>query len=298
MITVGSFSEVRKLATGRVGLVPTMGYLHEGHLGLVATARGECDTVVVSSFVNPLQFADGEDLTTYPRNPGRDATLAEEAGTDILFAPEPDTMYGVEPATEVSVPALSRTMEGERRPAHFPGVALAVVKLFVGLRPDRAYFGRKDAQQLAIVRRLAADLSFDVDVIGCSTVRESDGLALSSRNTYLSPEERNAALKVYHGLEAAADAVEDGERTAATLELIALAPVAVHSGIFPDYAVLAAQDDVESLTMLDRPAFLAVAAHVGKTRMIDNIHIDWIDGDPVPDRGVCIDKPSILYEEV
>ena len=200
-----TFAETRASAAGSVGFVPTMGFLHEGHLSLIEAARRESDTVVMSLFVNPLQFDRDEDLTRYPRDLDRDVALATAAGADVVFAPEVDEMYPAEQLTRVIVKGLSDELEGPNRPGHFEGVATVVAKLFAGVRPQRAYFGRKDAQQLAVVRRMAADLSMPVHVVGAPIVREGSGLALSSRNIFLSSDQRNAALGLSRGLMKAAD---------------------------------------------------------------------------------------------
>ncbi len=286
MIEAATFAEARKEASGVVGLVPTMGFLHEGHLSLIEEALASADTVIVSSFVNPLQFGPAEDLESYPRNPDRDRRLVATTGAQILFAPSIAEMYPSDPKAAVHVEDLTESMEGAHRPGHFTGVATVVTKLFAGLRPDLAFFGRKDAQQLAVVRRLARDLSFPLEVIGCPTVRDADGLALSSRNSYLSVADREDALGLSRGLMAAADAIEAGTSTGPTLEAVA----AGESGLELDYAELRSQDEVARLDVLDRPAFLAVAARVGGTRLIDNIHVDWVDGSPKVDRGRPLDQ--------
>lgn len=298
MRTVDTFVDARASGLGGcVGLVPTMGYLHEGHTSLVEAARRECDTVVVSLFVNPLQFAPTEDLESYPRDLERDAEMVENAGADVLFAPRLSEMYPEEPLTTVSVASVTEGMEGEIRPGHFDGVATVVAKLFAGIAPDRSYFGRKDAQQLVTVRRMTADLSFPTVIIGVPIVREHDGLALSSRNIYLDPAERAAARSLSRGIVAVADAVQAGERSGRELEWIAAAPVNDESGIDLEYATFVDQDTASSLANLDRPAFLAVAARVGRTRLLDNVHIDRIDAGWVPDVGIRLDGPSILYRE-
>lgn len=297
MRTVHTFLDTRALGSGCVGLVPTMGYLHEGHISLVDAARRECDTVVVSLFVNPLQFAPTEDLASYPRDLERDAEMVEAAGADVLFAPQLEEMYPDKPLTTVSVGLVTEGMEGGIRPGHFDGVATVVAKLFAGIAPDRAYFGRKDAQQLVTVRRMTTDLSFPIMIVGEPIVRESDGLALSSRNSYLDSEERAAARSISRGINAVAEAIIAGERSATELERIAAAPVNNEPGIDLDYATLADQDTASALLDLDRPAFLAVAARVGRTRLLDNVHIDRIDGGWVPDVGIRLDGPSILYQE-
>jgi pantoate--beta-alanine ligase len=294
---VATFAEARKEMRGAVGLVPTMGYLHEGHISHVLAARENDDTVVVSLFVNPLQFNEAADLDTYPRNLERDAALVEAAGADVLFAPTDVEVYPAPPLTRVSVTGVSEGMEGEHRPGHFDGVAIVVAKLLAGLQPDRAYFGRKDAQQLVVVTRLAADLSFPVEIVGGPTVREHDGLALSSRNTRLTGEERKSALSLSAGLEAVAAAVERGEGSANALEAIAAAAILAAPGAALEYATLASQASAAPLRGLDEPAFLAVAARVGRTRLIDNVHIDSAGDRWVTDLGIRLDGPSVLYEE-
>ena len=297
MRTVATFADVRKGDHGSVALVPTMGFLHEGHLDLISAARRSSDTVVVSLFVNPLQFNDQTDLAGYPQDPDRDAALADEAGADLLFAPAIEEMYAEQPSTSVTVAGVGELMEGGHRPGHFDGVAIVVAKLLAGTQPDRAYFGRKDAQQLVLVTRLGADLSFPVQIIGRPTIRERDGLALSSRNIYLSEAERSAALSLSAGLAVAAAAVEEGQTEAATLEEIAGAVVDAEPGAHLEYVTLASQADASALTTLEVPAFLAVAARVGATRLMDTVHIDRVDGSWVPDLGARLDSPSILYGE-
>ena len=295
MNVVATFAAARESTAGRVGLVPTMGFLHEGHLSLLETLRPQCDTLLMSLFVNPLQFGPSEDLSRYPRDLERDVALAESAGADVVFAPDLEEMYPEPPATSVSVADLAFRLDGERRPGHFKGVATVVAKLLAGLQPDVAAFGRKDAQQLAIIRRLVADLSFPTAVVGCPIVREVDGLALSSRNTYLNEEEREAAVSLSRGLMAAADAVAAGERDSRSLEAFALGAMASAGGVEAEYAELASQHAVSRLTELDRPAFLAVAAKVGSTRLIDNVHFDWDTTGVIADRGIRLTAPSVLY---
>ncbi len=295
MNLVSTFAAARESSVGRVGLVPTMGFLHEGHLSLLESLRPQCDTLLMSLFVNPLQFGPTEDLSRYPRDLDRDVALAESAGVDVVFAPDLEEMYPEPPATSVSVADLAFRLDGERRPGHFKGVATVVAKLLAGLQPDVAAFGRKDAQQLAIIRRMVADLSFPTAVVGCPIVREVDGLALSSRNTYLNEEERGAAVSLSRGLMAAADAVAEGERDSRSLEAFALGAMASAGGVEAEYAELASQHEVSRLTELDRPAFLAVAAKVGSTRLIDNVHFDWDSTGVVADRGIRLTAPSVLY---
>jgi pantoate--beta-alanine ligase len=272
-----------------------MGFLHEGHLSLLETLRPQCDTLLMSLFVNPLQFGPTEDLSRYPRDLERDAALAESVGVDVVFAPDLDEMYPEPPATSVSVADLAFRLDGERRPGHFKGVATVVAKLLAGLQPDIAAFGRKDAQQLAIIRRLIADLSFPTAVVGCPIVREADGLALSSRNAYLNEAEREAAVALSRGLMAAADAVAGGERDSRAIEAFALGAMVSTAGVEPEYAELASQHEVFRMTELDRASFLAVAAKVGPTRLIDNVHFDRSEAGFVADRGIRLTAPSVLY---
>lgn len=292
MRVTATFADTRAAARGVSALVPTMGFLHEGHLSLIEAARERADTVVVSLFVNPLQFDEAADLDRYPRDQARDAALAEAAGGDLLFAPSCAEMYPVPPATRVSLPALSAELEGPYRPGHLDGVAVVVAKLYAGLAPDLALFGRKDAQQLAVVTRLAADLSFPVEVIGCPTVREQDGLALSSRNLFLPAGDREAALSISRGLMAAADAAGAGERSGAALEGIVAGELAAAGLPRPDYVALADAASVVRIPVLDRPAFLAVAVPVGSIRLIDNV---CLEPDGTADRGRWLEGPSILY---
>jgi pantoate--beta-alanine ligase len=287
-----TFSEVRVSGAGTVALVPTMGFLHEGHLSLIEAAGELAETVVVSLFVNPLQFDKAGDLDRYPRALDRDAGLAEAAGADILFAPAVSEMYPLEPATRVSVAPLAGEMEGAHRQGHFEGVATVVAKLFAGLQPDIALFGRKDAQQLAVVCRMAADLSFPVRVMGFPTVRESDGLALSSRNILLGPAERKSAVAISRGLTAAAAAATVGERSGTVLEGVVAAEVAGARGLDLEYAALADAATATRIPTLDRPAFLAVAVRAGAVRLIDNV---GLRPDGEADLGVRLTRPSILY---
>jgi pantoate--beta-alanine ligase len=289
---VRTFADTRSRYRGKVALVPTMGYFHEGHLALMKAARGAAETVVVSLFVNPLQFNDPADLATYPSDLERDLDLAATVGVDLLFAPTSSSMYPVDPKTRVSVAGVSDRMEGPRRPRHFEGVATVVAKLFAGLRPDFAFFGRKDGQQLAVVKRLTIDLSFPVTIIGQPTLRESDGLALSTRNVFLRPEDRPGALLLSKGLFAAADLAERGQTSAAVLE-DAVRTIAEPMEL--EYVELASQDSAERLAELDRPAFLALAARVGSIRLIDNVALDLVAGDVLADRGIRLGRTSMLY---
>ena len=268
-----------RAAGGMVGLVPTMGYLHRGHVSLMARARAECDVVVASIFVNPLQFAAGEDLSTYPRDLPGDTAAAEAAGVDVLLTPDVAEMYPRPAATSVVVPELAATMEGASRPTHFAGVATVVAKLFNIAGPGRAYFGEKDFQQLAIVRRMASDLSFPVDVIGCPIVRDPDGLALSSRNVYLTPDERRAAPVLHRALQAGVAAIVAGERDPAVVRRLVADIVGAEPLAELDYAEVV---DAESLARPDRltgEVRLLAAARFGRPRLLDNL------GVLVPEQG-------------
>lgn len=292
MRVVETFGEVRELRRGEVGLVPTMGFLHEGHLALIDRAREETETVVMSLFVNPLQFDESRDLGRYPRDLERDSALAESHGVDVLFAPSMEEMYPEKPLTRVQVSSVTDEMEGAHRPGHFDGVATVVAKLFAGVQPQRAYFGRKDAQQLITVTRMTADLSLPVEVIPVGIVREPNGLALSSRNVFLSPDERESALAISSSLLRAADAIEAGLRAAVDIEGLVQAGLA---GLEVDYVTLASAHTARSIDTLAEDSILAVAARVGETRLIDNVAFSW--GDPVvADRGSRLDHPSLLYE--
>ncbi|HEY7563499.1 MAG TPA: pantoate--beta-alanine ligase [Acidimicrobiia bacterium] len=287
-----TFADTRARYRGKVALVPTMGYFHEGHLALMKAARTAAETVVVSHFVNPLQFNDPSDLASYPRDLDRDLELAAAEKVDLLFSPPLSEMYPREPRTRVIVSGVSDRMEGPRRPRHFEGVATVVAKLFAGLRPEVAFFGRKDAQQLAVVRQLVTDLSFPITISGQPTLREADGLALSSRNVFLASEDRPGALLISKGLFAAADLVEAGQRDGSVIED---AVRHVNESIEVEYIELASQENCERLFELDRPAFLAIAARVGKVRLIDNVHFDLVAGDVMADRGIRLSAMSMLY---
>lgn len=267
-----ALDEVRREG-GTVGLVPTMGYLHEGHLSLMVAARADTDFVIATIFVNPLQFAPGEDLASYPRDPGGDRVKAEGAGVDLLFCPEHAEMYPDEVLTTVSVGGLSRSMEGASRPTHFAGVATVVAKLFAIAGPCRAYFGEKDFQQLAVVRKMAADLSFPVEVVGCPIVREPDGLALSSRNAYLTPEQRQAAPVLQRALKAGAASIRAGERDPAVVCRLVGEVMAAEPEAEPDYVALVDPATLQPPAgdLEPGPYRLLTAARVGVPRLLDNI---------------------------
>ncbi|MDK2761124.1 MAG: pantoate--beta-alanine ligase [Sphingopyxis sp.] len=261
-----------KQAGGSVALVPTMGALHDGHLSLVRMARRVADHVVVSIFVNPTQFGPNEDFAAYPRDEARDAALLAQEGAALLWAPDVATMYPGGHRTHVEVAELGADYCGAARPGHFDGVATVVAKLFNQVRPDVAIFGEKDWQQLAIVRRMARDLDFAIDILGAPIARDADGLALSSRNAYLSAQQRAAAAAFPAALQAAARAIADGADVGETL---ANASAAIVGGGFDsvDYVALADADSLERLTALRHPARLLAAARIGKTRLIDNLPI-------------------------
>ena len=259
---------------GSVGLVPTMGYLHEGHQSLVTCSAAENDLTVVSIFVNPLQFAEGEDYGTYPRDLERDRKMCAAAGAGLVFAPSADEMYPQTPVTSVTVKGLNAVLEGRVRPTHFDGVATVVAKLFAMLGPGRAYFGEKDYQQLAIIRRLTTDLSLPVEVVGCPTFRESDGLAMSSRNVYLTAEERPAATVLWRSLQAGRDAVVQGSRSSDEVEAVMAAVLAAEPKASPDYAAVVDAATLDRPDVLDGELRLLVAARVGRARLIDNLGVD------------------------
>jgi pantoate--beta-alanine ligase len=256
-----------------IGFVPTMGYLHDGHVSLMRTAVAECDVVAASIFVNPLQFGAGEDLDAYPRDLDRDLALCSDAGVQWVFAPSVDEMYpdGTPMATAVSVAGVSAPMEGASRPTHFGGVATVVAKLFAIAGPCRAYFGEKDWQQLAVIRRMATDLSFPVDVVGCPTVREPDGLALSSRNVYLTPAERAAAPALHRALQAGIDAIAGGERRPAAVQAAMRAVLADVPEAVIDYLEVVDAATLAGVDPLSGTLRLLGAARFGKARLIDNV---------------------------
>jgi pantoate--beta-alanine ligase len=255
-----------------IGLVPTMGYFHDGHLSLMRRARQDCDVVVVSLFVNPAQFGPGEDLHAYPRDEARDAEQAEAEGVDLLFAPAREEVYPQRFDTTVSVGGLTSVLEGDpaqRGPEHFAGVATVVVKLFNIVQPEVAYFGQKDGQQALVIRKLVDDLDIPVRIEVCPTVRDPDGLALSSRNVYLSADERERALALGRALRVAEERVAQGERDAATVLAAARAELD-EAGIEPEYLELRSATDLSPVQRVNGSTLLAVAARVGRARLIDN----------------------------
>ena len=253
-----------------VGLVPTMGYLHEGHESLIKRAVAENDRVVVSVFLNPTQFAPNEDLASYPRDFEADTKLCEGAGAALVFHPEPSEMYAEDACTFVDMTAVTKELCGKSRPIHFRGVCTVVNKLMNISMADRAYFGQKDAQQLAVIRRMVRDLNMNVEVVGCPIIREADGLAKSSRNTYLSEEERKAGLVLSQAVKLGQKLVAEGEKSAAAVtgamsELISAEPLAK-----VDYVSMVSWDSIEPVETIEGPVLVAMAVYIGKTRLIDN----------------------------
>ncbi len=273
MLTVISLDELhsaRLSFSGTVGLVPTMGYLHEGHLSLVRHAKEECNHVVVSIFVNPTQFGPQEDLSKYPRDLERDLSLLRPLGVDLVWTPTAEIMYPNGYQTWVEVERITRPLEGARRPGHFRGVTTVVAKLFNGVQPHRAYFGQKDAQQAAVIRQMTRDLNFPIEIVVCPIVREPDGLAMSSRNVYLDPEQRKAATVLYRALCAAKNAYENGERNAETLRAIMRDVLATEPLAQMQYVSCADYDTLEELETITGKTLLSLAVFLGKTRLIDN----------------------------
>ncbi len=270
--TVAEFRTLRAALDGTLGLVPTMGYLHEGHRSLMRRARAECDVVAVSIFVNPTQFGPNDDFERYPRDEARDLAICEAEGVALVLLPPVEEVYPAGAVTTVSVGPLSTTLEGAARPGHFDGVTTVVTKLFNIVAPQRAYFGQKDAQQLMVIRRMTRDLLLPVEIVGCETVREPDGLAMSSRNVYLQPEERTQALSLSRGLRAAESAWAAGERDAETLRRLVRVEIEAQPLARIDYVSLADQDTLgECEGAVGRPALLSLAVRFGGTRLIDNI---------------------------
>ena len=253
-----------------VGLVPTMGFLHEGHLSLVRTSREENDLTVVSIFVNPIQFAPSEDLDRYPRDLDRDFSLLEQEGVDLLFLPESRDMYAADHSVFVDETELSLNLCGASRPGHFRGVCTVVLKLFNIVGPHRAYFGQKDYQQLKVIERMVRDLNIPVEICACPIVREPDGLARSSRNSYLSPEEHQAALLLSSSLGSARSAVEQGERDVASLKALIENLLRQNPLNEPEYIEIRDPENLAPVELLQSSALLALAVRVGKTRLIDN----------------------------
>ncbi len=260
----------RRALSGTFGLVPTMGYLHEGHLSLVRRARAECNHVGVSIFVNPTQFGPSEDLGQYPRDLPRDLALLEKEGADLIWTPMLESVYPPGYQTFVTVEQVSQPLEGSFRPGHFRGVATVVAKLFNAFAPDKAYFGQKDAQQVVVVRRMTSDLNFPVEIVVCPIIREPDGLAMSSRNVYLNPEERRAAIVLYRALSAAKALFDAGERNADQLRTAMSQTIAAEPLAKPDYVSAADPDTCAEFDRVQQRVLLSLAVRIGATRLIDN----------------------------
>ena len=274
LTTIGDFRSVREKirSTGSLGFVPTMGYLHDGHLELVRHARVANGTVAVSIFVNPTQFGPDEDMLTYPRDVERDQVLLEEVGCDLLFYPAVEEMYPPRGADIHVVPGkLAAVLEGASRPGHFRGVATVVAKLFNIVQPERAYFGQKDGQQLAVIRRMVLDLDFPVEIVAVPTVREPDGLAMSSRNTYLSLRERSAATVLYRALMRAQELHLEGEQDAEVLRAAVFDVLASERLAATDYVSVADPETLEGKVFIDSDAMVSLAVRIGRSRLIDNV---------------------------
>lgn len=274
METITSFDELQQalnVLPRPMGLVPTMGYLHDGHLSLVRAARRDCASVVVTVFVNPTQFGPTEDFGSYPRDSERDQSMLENEGVDVMWVPAPEIMYPPGYQTWVTVQEVTRPLEGRIRPGHFRGVATIVAKLFNAVQPQKAYFGEKDTQQMVVIRRMTRDLSYPVDIVTCPIVREPDGLAMSSRNMYLNPEERQAATVLYRALSNAGQAFQTGERQADRLREIAIQTIGQETLACLQYISCADPDTLDELEgSVKGKALLSMAVYVGKTRLIDN----------------------------
>ena len=279
MKIVKTIDEVREIVRGwrreglSVGLVPTMGYLHEGHKSLIVRAAAENDRVVVSDFVNPTQFGPNEDFESYPRDIEADAKLCEESGASIIFNPEADEMYA-DPLCFVDMDKITKVLCGKSRPIHFKGVCTVVSKLFNIVTPDRAYFGQKDAQQLCVIRKMVKDLNFGIEIIGCPIIREDDGLAKSSRNTYLNPEERQAALCLSRSLKIGKEMIDGGEKDAAKVVRAIKAEINKESLARIDYVEMVDLNSLEAIDEVKAPLLTAMAVYIGKTRLIDNFIIE------------------------
>lgn len=272
--TIGEMKALRAQYTGSVGFVPTMGYLHDGHLALVRRARSENPVVVVSIFVNPTQFGPHEDFKTYPRDLERDLALLEKEKTDIVFIPSDKEMYPEGYSSWVEVEKITERLEGACRPGHFRGVATVVTKLFNIVEPTRAYFGQKDAQQALVIKKMVADLNMNLEVVIVPTVRESDGLAMSSRNVYLNYQERQAATVLFKSLTLARRCWEKGEKNAETIRQEMISFISKEPLAKIEYVSVADAQTLEELSSIDRPALVSLAVKIGKTRLIDNIVLE------------------------
>jgi len=280
VLVMRSIAEVRaalgelRARGAAIGFVPTMGALHAGHLSLLAAARARGDIVIASIFVNPTQFAPGEDYDRYPREEAADLTRCREAGAAGVFCPSAVEMYPPGAVTRIVVDVLSDTLCGPHRPGHFAGVATVVAKLLHIVQPARAYFGEKDAQQVAIIRRMVRDLNLPVEIVGCPTVREPDGLAMSSRNAYLSPAERAQATSISRGLARAREVILAGERDPLVVEGIVRATIAAAGPFVEDYVSVVEPERLQPVAAIDGPVLVAAAVRIGRTRLIDNVSVD------------------------
>ena len=272
--TVLEIRASRQKLKGTVGFVPTMGYLHEGHLALVKQARIENSAVIVSIYVNPTQFGPREDFGAYPRDLNRDLELLKGGGVDIVFVPSDDEMYPPEFSSWVDVEKVTERLEGAARPGHFRGVATVVAKLFNIVQPSRAYFGQKDAQQVMVIKRMVADLNMGIEIVVVPTLRESDGLAMSSRNIYLSPKERQAAMILFKALTLARQLRRSGEKDAEEIRRQMTALIQKEPLAQIDYVSIADAETLEELSSIDRPAVASLAVRIGKTRLIDNMPLE------------------------
>jgi len=270
---VRAWTKLARAEGKTIGFVPTMGYFHEGHLSLMRRAKAECDLCVVSLFVNPTQFGPSEDFPRYPRDFACDAAMAESVGVDLLFAPEVEEMYPEGYQTYVEVTEVTRRLEGAARPGHFRGVATVCTKLFHIVQADRAYFGKKDYQQLKVIQRMVRDLNIPTEIVPCETVREPDGLAMSSRNVYLKPDERQAATVLCRALCAGRDAILAGERDAKKVQALVEQVIATEPLVKTEYVDVADAETLEPLTDLRGEVVISLAARVGVARLIDNITV-------------------------
>jgi pantoate--beta-alanine ligase len=278
--------KIRRELDRTIGLVPTMGALHEGHLSLVREARRMCDVVVVSVFVNPTQFGPSEDYEDYPRDLTKDTALLTDYNVDYIFAPAAEEIYPRDFSTYVNVGGLSKLLEGESRPGHFRGVATVVAILLNTVRPDFAFFGQKDAQQAVIIKRMVRDLAFDTEIVVSPTVREDSGLAISSRNLYLDAEEQQSAAVIHRALKQAKESYKKGERHAARLAEVVRTTIETEPRVRVDYVSVVDAETLEKLDKLDeRPILIAVAAYVGKTRLIDNTMLNKAKKDAATTKG-------------
>lgn len=283
--TLEELTALRRSLPEPHGLAPTMGYLHEGHLSLARRARSECASVGVSIFVNPTQFGPGEDLEKYPRDLDRDLALLEPLGVDVVWAPPAEEIYPPRFQTYITVEELARPLEGRARPHHFRGVATVVCKLFMIFQPQRAYFGQKDGQQVVVVRRMAQDLNLPLQIVVCPTVREFDGLAMSSRNKYLARDERRAASVLFRALQRAKQSYEAGQREADLLRAEMSRTLAMEPLATEEYVSVAQPETLEELPAVDQDALLSLAVRIGRTRLIDNFLLEkgkWSTGESTP----------------